>query len=42
MDVQAPLTVTLLIATVAGILLTAALGMTRIIQLRHPIRHSKP
>jgi uncharacterized integral membrane protein len=42
MDVQAPLTVTLLIATVGGILLTAALGMTRIIQLRHLIRHSKP
>ena len=42
MDVQAPLTVTLLIATVGGILLTAALGMTRIIQLRHLIRHAKP
>ena len=42
MDVQASLTVSLLIATVGGILLTAVLGMTRIIQLRHLIRHPKP
>jgi uncharacterized integral membrane protein len=42
MDVQASLTVSLLIATVGGILLTAVLGMTRIIQLRHLIQHPKP
>jgi uncharacterized integral membrane protein len=42
MHVQASLTVSLLIATVGGILLTAVLGMTRIIQLRHLIRHPKP
>jgi uncharacterized integral membrane protein len=41
MHVQASLTVSLLIATVGGILLTAVLGMTRIIQLRHLIRHPK-
>jgi uncharacterized integral membrane protein len=42
MHVQASLTVALLIATVGGILLTAVLGMTRIIQLRRLIRHHKP
>jgi uncharacterized integral membrane protein len=41
MHVQASLTVSLLIATVGGILLTAVLGMTRIIQLRHLIRYPK-
>ena len=42
MHVEASLTVSLLIATVGGILLTAVLGMARIIQLRHLIRHPKP
>jgi lipopolysaccharide assembly protein A len=42
MHVQASLTVSLLIAAVGGILLTAVLGMTRIIQLRRLIRHGKP
>jgi uncharacterized integral membrane protein len=42
MHVQASLTESLLIATVGGILLTAVLGMTRIIQLRRLIRHGKP
>ena len=42
MNVEASLTVSLLIATVGGILLTAVLGMTRIIQLRHLVRHPKP
>jgi uncharacterized integral membrane protein len=42
MHVQASLTVSLLIATVGGVLLTAVRGMTRIIQLRHLIRHGRP
>jgi uncharacterized integral membrane protein len=42
MNVQASLTVSLLIAAVGGILLTAVLGMTRIIQLRRLVRHGKP
>jgi uncharacterized integral membrane protein len=42
MHVQASLTVSLLIATVGGILLTAVLGMTRIVQLRRLVRHGRP
>ena len=43
MNVQAaPLTVSLLIATVGGILLTGVLGIIRIMQLRRIIRYPKP
>ena len=43
MNVQAaPLTVSLLIATVGGILLTGVLGIIRIMQLRRIIRFPKP
>jgi uncharacterized integral membrane protein len=42
MHVEASLTVSFLIAAVGGILLTAVLGMTRIVQLRRLVRHGSP
>lgn len=41
MHVQTPLSLALLIATVGGILVTAVLGMTRIVQLKK-VLHRRP
>ncbi|MCW2768046.1 MAG: hypothetical protein JWO11_4005 [Nocardioides sp.] len=38
----APLAVTLLIATAAGLLLTALAGSLRILQLRRRVKHTRP
>lgn len=40
-DGEAPLAVTLLVAAIAGILLTAVAGTLRILQLRRRIRRSR-